>query len=363
MTLKLHRAAAGLCLGLMLLGCASPTLAQQQIPDNAMGPNGSYRPTSPSANWGVDSVTHAACIIGATPYDANCGNPILGNFTVTASTSPFAPITPSPTLAVTTTSANVALTAGGTSVLVYNSGAVAAEVVLGNSSVAATTTATPIPPGTMVPIAVGSAGYIAAISGSGSTSLTITSFTGSLASGWGGGGSGGAITAAVNAMADGSFITWGKLTDAPCLYATLSSCSAMGVWEEANAQLIAMNALVAGQTQNCSATPFCTGSIGGVNLFAQAASAANFPGCTVGTSSAQCLAASTATQFLQVQNTSVSATVACAWGATAALNSAGSFQLAAGQASSWGPNTAGVRTSALNCIASAASTPVYLEWK
>jgi len=92
------------------------------------------------------------------------------------------------------------------------------------------------------------------------------------------------------------------------------------------------------------------------------ASARNFPGCTVGASSAQCLAAGTAKTFVQIQNTSASATIACAWGATAVLNSAGSVQLSPGQPASWGPNTGGIPNQALNCIASAGSTPLYVEW-
>lgn len=90
--------------------------------------------------------------------------------------------------------------------------------------------------------------------------------------------------------------------------------------------------------------------------------ARNFPGCTVGTSSGSCLAASTANNFLQIQNTSVSAAEACAFGASAVLNSSGSIQLAPGQSASWGPNTGGVPTGALNCIAASASSPLYLEW-
>lgn len=95
---------------------------------------------------------------------------------------------------------------------------------------------------------------------------------------------------------------------------------------------------------------------------APAAASRNFPGCTVGTSSAQCLAAATALAFVQIQNTSVSATVACRWGGTAVLNSNTSVQLAVGQSASWGINTGGVPNEALNCIASGASTPLYLEW-
>jgi hypothetical protein len=93
-----------------------------------------------------------------------------------------------------------------------------------------------------------------------------------------------------------------------------------------------------------------------------AAAARNFPGCAVGTASATCLAAGVAKSFVQVQNASASASIACAWGATAALNGSGSFQLAAGQGASWGPVTAGIPSGALNCISSAASTPLFVEW-
>lgn len=84
-------------------------------------------------------------------------------------------------------------------------------------------------------------------------------------------------------------------------------------------------------------------------------------GCTVGTSSGQCLAAGRY-RFVQVQNTSAAASIACAWGGAAALNSSGSAQLSAGQPASWGTNTSGVPQQALNCIASAASTPLFLEY-
>ena len=93
-----------------------------------------------------------------------------------------------------------------------------------------------------------------------------------------------------------------------------------------------------------------------------APAARHFPGCTVGTTSAQCLAASTALTFVQIQNTSASASVACAWGTAAVLNSTNSVQLAAGQSASWGTGTVGIPNEALNCISSAASTPLYVEW-
>jgi hypothetical protein len=90
--------------------------------------------------------------------------------------------------------------------------------------------------------------------------------------------------------------------------------------------------------------------------------ARHFPGCTVGTGSATCLAAATAVTFVQIQNTSTTASIACNWGGTAVLNSAGSFQLAPLAAAAWGPSTGGVPSGELNCIASAASTPAFLEW-
>ncbi len=105
------------------------------------------------------------------------------------------------------------------------------------------------------------------------------------------------------------------------------------------------------------------GTTNGVQLKVPAPAARNFPGCTVGVASAQCLAGSTAQSFLQLQNTSASASIACRFGGTAVLNSSTSVQLGAGQAASWGVTTAGVPSGALNCIASGASTPLFVEWQ
>lgn len=86
---------------------------------------------------------------------------------------------------------------------------------------------------------------------------------------------------------------------------------------------------------------------------------------TVGTSSAQALAAATATRsFLLIQNLSNSANIACRFGAAAALNTAGSFMIPAGQTFSWDlrdPNQFALPNTAVNCIASAASTPVTIQ--
>jgi hypothetical protein len=86
-------------------------------------------------------------------------------------------------------------------------------------------------------------------------------------------------------------------------------------------------------------------------------------GCTVGTSSAQCLAALNASAWVQVQNVSTSAQIACSWSGAAALNSGGSFMLQPGQSASWGAMSSGVPNSALACIADTAASPLYLEFR
>ncbi|ENN86071.1 hypothetical protein RHSP_32033 [Rhizobium freirei PRF 81] len=83
-------------------------------------------------------------------------------------------------------------------------------------------------------------------------------------------------------------------------------------------------------------------------------------GCTVGVTSSACLG-SNPRNWVQMQNTSASATIACSWSGAASLNSTNSFMLAAGQSASWGPTTGGAPNQALNCIASAASSPLYVE--
>lgn len=109
--------------------------------------------------------------------------------------------------------------------------------------------------------------------------------------------------------------------------------------------------------------PLPVTSTGGGGGGPPAASPVTTSGCSVGTASALCVPASTATTWIQLQNTSAAETIACAWGGTAVLNSPTSFQLTAGQSASWGPNTYGVPTNALNCIASAASAPLYVEYR
>ena len=93
-----------------------------------------------------------------------------------------------------------------------------------------------------------------------------------------------------------------------------------------------------------------------------AATTGTVAGCTVGTSSAQCLAPNLAIAHIQIQNVSSNATIACTWGGTAIINNSSSFLLAAGQSANWGAATGWVPTRALNCIASASSTPLYIEY-
>lgn len=85
----------------------------------------------------------------------------------------------------------------------------------------------------------------------------------------------------------------------------------------------------------------------------------NVTSATVGTTSAQALAAATRSQILEIQNVSASASVACSLGGTAALNTAGSFQIASGALLVLSSQTY-VPGDAINCIASAAATPITI---
>jgi hypothetical protein len=87
-------------------------------------------------------------------------------------------------LSVSTTSANVQIPTGSpTTIMVSNTGAVGAYVNLGGSGVTATTSGLFIGGGATVPLVVGSNGYLAAITASGSTTLNIAGGTGGVAYG------------------------------------------------------------------------------------------------------------------------------------------------------------------------------------
>ena len=81
--------------------------------------------------------------------------------------------------------------------------------------------------------------------------------------------------------------------------------------------------------------------------------------CTVGLSSAQCLAAGSYGHVM-IENNSAN-TIACAWGQNAVLNSGTSIQLGPGGSALWGPSTGGVPSNALNCISSVAGSALYIE--
>jgi len=113
-----------------------------------------------------------------------------------SSSSPAVAFTPTPngtvtTLAVTTTSANVALPTGITDEIT-NTGSTTIYANLGSSSVTAGTSNYGIAPGVRVYWTPGSATYIAGITSSGTGSLSITG--GALASSGGGGTTTGAVS-------------------------------------------------------------------------------------------------------------------------------------------------------------------------
>src|SRR5271166_359727 len=110
----------------------------------------------------------------------------------TATMSAFQPTPAYSQLAVSNLSSRVALPSGST-VVVYNTGASAAYVTLGNSSVTATTTAADvIQPNSWMAFAVGSNTHLAGITSSGAAALAISGGAG-LPAGAGGGSGGGSI--------------------------------------------------------------------------------------------------------------------------------------------------------------------------
>lgn len=107
------------------------------------------------------------------------------------------------------------------------------------------------------------------------------------------------------------------------------------------------------------------GAMGGlcVALGAYAATRTITP-ATVTNSSTQMLAAVTGSRlFLSIDNESATATIACAFSATATANTAGSYTIGPGATRTWGPGTAEVPVpgGAVNCISSAATSPATIE--
>lgn len=123
------------------------------------------------------------------PWDATNPQPVTGTFS--ASFSGFQPTPAYSQLAVGATSARVALPIGAV-VIIYNTGAIAASVTLGNASVVATGANDIIQPNSWVAFTVGPNVDLAAIEATGAagtTSLVISGGSG-LPTGAGGGGGG-----------------------------------------------------------------------------------------------------------------------------------------------------------------------------
>lgn len=79
---------------------------------------------------------------------------------------------------------------------------------------------------------------------------------------------------------------------------------------------------------------------------------------TITNSSAQLVAGANRT-LIAIDNESTTATIACNFGGTAAINTAGSWTLTPGQTRTW--KTDPIPGDAINCISSAATSPATYE--
>lgn len=105
--------------------------------------------------------------------------------------------------------------------------------------------------------------------------------------------------------------------------------------------------------------PDASGNLPTTTTVAPTAGAMTVTAPSVGTSSAQALAAGTR-KYLFIQNVSAAATIACRVDAgTAALNTAGSFMLPPLASRTW--EGSATPNAAITCIASAAATPAVIE--
>jgi hypothetical protein len=86
-----------------------------------------------------------------------------------------------------------------------------------------------------------------------------------------------------------------------------------------------------------------------------------YAAATIGTTSAQVLAPGAASVFLDINNDSVTATIACNFGGAAAITGAGSITIPPLSSRTWGGSF--VPSDAVNCIASAAATPATIGVK
>lgn len=163
-----------------------------------------------------------------------------GTLSFSASIGGWTPNGSYATLAVTNSSANVALPTGS-EIVVWNTGNVSAYVNLGGVAVAATTSQIPVQPGSWISLAPGSSGYIAAITASGTTNLTIGAGSG-LVTGGGTTSLTGPLPAGSNVIggitvADGSDVTQGAKADAA--YAGSGASTVVGVLKGLYAALVA----------------------------------------------------------------------------------------------------------------------------
>jgi len=110
-----------------------------------------------------------------------------------------------------------------------------------------------------------------------------------------------------------------------------------------------------------SGTAFVSGGTMTAIVTGSTRAARNYVGTSIPLGNFTALAANQAVQYLFLQNTHTGANIAVAFATPAILNSTASLMLGPGQSISWGPNTFGVPSGALNAIASQ-TAPLYIEW-
>lgn len=231
---------------------------------------------------------------------------------------PYATLGGQSTISVSNSSSRVALPANTNvfgAVTLFNAGSTDLYVALGDVTVAATTSNTLIKAGTSIAFWVNQNTYVAAITASSTSTLVLYQASGPInLTGAGSSGGGGGNVTIVGPL--------GQTTMSASVPVTLASNqSSVGV----------------------TATP--------------ASAAATTTSVSVGVSSAQALAGGTR-KYLSLANQSATAVVACALAGTAVLNAAGSLTLPPYSSYTW--ESSYVPSDAVNCIASAATTPLTI---
>lgn len=122
--------------------------------------------------------TQAVTQVDSTGAEYNAANPLPVALQASSVSAAFNP-TGEAALAVTNASARVVMGSAGPTALVINTGANTAYVKFGNSSVVSdTTSGYPVPSGWGIAFDIGTSNFIAAITSSSTTNLTITTGTG-----------------------------------------------------------------------------------------------------------------------------------------------------------------------------------------